>query len=71
MRLPLLRGSWDLVRRVISTLVKVIGRYIYSVTLLITLLTKSPDPLSTGTIRAYEGPRRVSSGLRNIGAKKN
>ena len=34
-------------RRDISTLIKVISRYIYIVALLITLLTKSYDPLST------------------------
>ena len=44
----LLRASWDLISGVISTLIGVISRYndITIVTLLITLLTKSHDPLS-------------------------
>ena len=39
---PLLRGSWDFVRKVISTLIGVTS----IVTLRITLVTKSHDPLS-------------------------
>ena len=42
LRLALLGGSWDLVSKVISTLIGVIG----IVTLIITLVTKSHDPLS-------------------------
>ena len=40
--LGLLGGSWDLVSEVISTLIGVIS----TVTLIITLVTKSHDPLS-------------------------
>ena len=42
LRLALLGGSWDLVSKVISTLIGVIG----IVTLITTLVTKSHDPLS-------------------------
>ena len=42
----LLGGSWDLVSKVISTLIGVIS----IVTLIITLVTKSHDPLSTQTL---------------------
>ena len=41
----LLGGSWDLVSKVISTLIGVIS----IVTLVITLVNKSHDPLSTST----------------------
>ena len=44
-RLGLLRGSWDLVSKVRSTLTGVIS----IVTLFITLLTKSRDPLSVAS----------------------
>ena len=43
-----LEGSWDLVSRVVSTLIRVISRYITIVTLIITLLSQSHDPLSKG-----------------------
>ena len=42
----LLGGSWDLVSRVISTLIGVISNIITIVTLLITLVTKSHAPPS-------------------------
>ena len=41
----LLGGSWDLVSKVISTLIGVISNYKYSY-LFLTLFTKSHDPLS-------------------------
>ena len=44
----LLGGSWNLVSKVISTLIGVIS----IVTLIITLVTKSHDPLSTGGLHA-------------------
>ena len=44
-----LGGSWDLVSKVISTLIGVIS----IVTLVITLVTKSHDPLST--LEVYTG----------------
>ena len=43
MMIQVLKGSWDLVSRVISTLIEVIS----IVTLIITLITKSHDPLSS------------------------
>ena len=45
----LLGGSWDLVSKVISTLIGVIIKYNYSY-LFITLITKSHDPLSSGLL---------------------
>ena len=51
----LLRGSWDLASRVTSTLIEVISRYNYSyLTYNLTLLTKSPDPLSMRPICQVE-----------------
>ena len=51
-----LEGSWDLVSKVISTLIGVISKYITIVTLSITLITKSHDPLSTPPKVGTEGP---------------
>ena len=45
-RVYLLGGSWGLVSRDISTLTGVISTYISSVTLLTTIVTKSPEALS-------------------------
>ena len=45
----LLGGSWDLVSRVISTLIGVIS----IVTLIITLVTKSQDPLSIRVVQGF------------------
>ena len=45
----LLKGSWDLVSKVISTLIGVIS----IVTLCITLVSKSHDPLSTLNCNGY------------------
>ena len=42
-----LGGSWDLVSEVISTLIGIIS----IVTLIITLVTKSHDPLSSGVTK--------------------
>ena len=42
----IIRDIWDLVTRVVSTSVGVINFVISIVTLLITLVTKSHDPLS-------------------------
>ena len=52
-------GSWDLVSKVISTFIGVISR----VTLIITLVTKSHDPLSS-----FGGFR--GSGFRALGYSK-
>ena len=43
----LLGGSWDLVSKVISTVIGAISTYKSIVTMFITLVTKSHDPLST------------------------
>ena len=49
---PILKGSWDLVSRVISTLIGVIS----IVTLIITLVTKSHDPLSKEAVTKFPSP---------------
>ena len=49
-----LGGSGDLVSKVISPLIGVISNYMYIVTLFITLVTKSHDPLSVGC-RGFNG----------------
>ena len=47
LRILVVEGSWDLVSRVISSLIGVMSNYNYIVTLLITLVTKSHDPPSS------------------------
>ena len=47
LRDPLLGGSWGLVSKVTSTPIGVISNYMSIVTLIITLVTKSHDPLSS------------------------
>ena len=53
--ISILGGSWDLVSKVISTLIGVIS----IVTLIITLVTKSHDPLS----RVYNQGSKALEGL--------
>ena len=55
----ILKGPWDLVSKVITTLIGVIS----IVTLLITLVTKSHDPLSTGE------PRKAIRGMEGVGRR--
>ena len=55
----LLGGSWDLVSKVISTLIGVLTKYNYSY-LFITLITKSHDPLSSGLAHLKQLKRKPS-----------
>ena len=48
----LLGGSWDLVSTAIGTLSGVMSNYKYSYLNILTLVTKSHDPLSNGSMKS-------------------